>query len=514
MTERNQINIDELGYTYRYYRDLCPSYLRFATLIGGYRFDLKPISYLELGFGQGVSINMHAAACEGVFWGNDYNPAQVAYAQGLASASGAPVTLVQDSFEQLARRDDLPAFNIIGLHGIWTWISESDRAHIVELVRRRLAPGGLLYVSHNSLTGWAKMLPLRKLMFAHAQMTGSPDEALTAKVRKAIEFVQSLHDAGAKHARTNPGAVAQLQGLRPRSDTYLAHEFFSHNWQPTSFLDVAAQFGDAGLSFAGTTYLMDTVPGFSIQEPAQRLLESVPDPTLREAAREYLMDATFRKDVFVRDGERLSERDQEEALLNEHFVLTAMVDDVPMQASSSAGAVNLDARHFRPILEALASNGYSPKSLRDLRNAGLFRGQSVRDAASAMIALLSGPLVFVAAYPERSEAQLAHCHALNQRICELRAHGDSEVMDLASPVVGGGVPVGNDEQLFMLAHFQGAADPEAYAKFAWTCVEPQRRSVRGDMSANDAQAAINDLTARARAFALRRLPILKAIGVV
>ncbi len=514
MTGRNQINIDELGYTYRYYRDLCPSYLRFAALIAGYRFDPKPLSYLELGFGQGVSINMHAAACEGVFWGNDYNPAQVAYAQGLASASGAPVALVQDLFEQLARRDELPAFNVIALHGIWTWISESDRAHIVDLVRRKLAPGGLLYVSHNSLTGWAKMLPLRKLMFAHAQMSGSPDEPLTARVRKAIDFVQSLDNAGAKHARTNPGAVAQLQALGPRSDTYLAHEFFSHNWQPTTFLDVAAQFGEAGLSFVGTTHLMDTVAGFSVPPAAQRLLEAVPDPVLREAAREYVMDTTFRKDVFMKGVERLSVRDHDEALLNERFVLTAMIDDVPMQASSSAGTVNLDPRHFTPILEALASNAHAPKSLRELRHGGLFQGQSVREAASAMIALLSGPLVFVAPYPAPSQAQRAHCRALNQRICALTAYSGGEVADLASPVVGGAVPVGDDEQLFMLAHFQGATDPDAYAKFAWTCIEARVRASRADISPDDARVSLQDLTARAHAFAQRRLPILKAIGVV
>ena len=106
MTRQNSINIDELGYTYRYYRDLCPAYLRFAAMVAGYSLDSNPLSYLELGFGQGISINMHAAANAGAFWGNDYNPTQAAYARGLASASGARVELWQDSFEQLARRQD------------------------------------------------------------------------------------------------------------------------------------------------------------------------------------------------------------------------------------------------------------------------------------------------------------------------------------------------------------------------------------------------------------------------
>ncbi|MBS0385118.1 MAG: class I SAM-dependent methyltransferase [Proteobacteria bacterium] len=511
MTRRNQINIRELGYTYRYFRDLCPSYLKFAASIAGFRFSLAPLSYLELGFGQGVSINIHAAACDGVFWGSDYNPAQVAFAQSLATASGARVELLADSFEQLARRDDLPTFNMITLHGIWTWISESDRAHIIELVRRKLAPGGLLYVSHNSLTGWAKMLPLRKLMFAHAQMAGGPDEPLTTKVRHAIEFVQSLHDVGAKHAQTNPGAVAQLQALRAKSDTYLAHEFFSDNWTPTAFLDVVAQFGEADLSFVGTTHLMDTLEGFSMPQPAQRLLESISDPVLREATREYLIDATFRKDVFIKTPERLSAREQDEALLDTQFVLAAGIDETPMQARNSTGAVNLDPGHFRPILEALAANDHAPKSLRELAKAGVLRGEDVRQMAGEVIALLSGPVVFVVGNRAPSELLHAQCSALNRRICELAIYDGGELRDVASPVVGGGVPVGESEQLFLLGYLQGAADPASCAAFAWKCVATRVRAERGDIAGDD---AISRLTEHARAFMSGRLPILKALGVI
>jgi len=35
---------------------------------------------------------------------------------------------------------DLPDFDFIGMHGIWSWISEEDRALIVEFIRRKLKP--------------------------------------------------------------------------------------------------------------------------------------------------------------------------------------------------------------------------------------------------------------------------------------------------------------------------------------------------------------------------------------
>ena len=58
----------------------------------------RPLRYLELGYGQGLSLNIHAAATDGEFWGTDFNPVQVANARELASASGAHVKLLDASF--------------------------------------------------------------------------------------------------------------------------------------------------------------------------------------------------------------------------------------------------------------------------------------------------------------------------------------------------------------------------------------------------------------------------------
>ncbi|HWY82229.1 MAG TPA: hypothetical protein VNY10_09920 [Roseiarcus sp.] len=58
----------EIEYTYGYYRELYPTYLRLACLSAGIATaKADPLKYLELGFGQGVSINIHAAGNEGDF---------------------------------------------------------------------------------------------------------------------------------------------------------------------------------------------------------------------------------------------------------------------------------------------------------------------------------------------------------------------------------------------------------------------------------------------------------------
>jgi predicted O-methyltransferase YrrM len=106
-------------------------------------------SYLELGFGQGLSTTIHAACGAGSFWGTDFNPQQVAQASALARGAGLPMTLLEESFEEMAARDDLPRFDIIVLHGIWSWVSAANRHHIVEIIRKNLAVGGVVYISYN-----------------------------------------------------------------------------------------------------------------------------------------------------------------------------------------------------------------------------------------------------------------------------------------------------------------------------------------------------------------------------
>ncbi len=161
----NEGYTSEINYTSGYYSELSPTRIRLALLACGidHSIDQSP-EYLELGFGQGLSLNINAATNSGKFSGTDFNPGQVANARELASAMGKPIKLFEDSFEELAQRNDLPQFDIIALHGIWSWINNSARAAIIELARKSLKPGGALYISYNVTPGWSPAWPLRILL--------------------------------------------------------------------------------------------------------------------------------------------------------------------------------------------------------------------------------------------------------------------------------------------------------------------------------------------------------------
>src|SRR5437660_12614194 len=80
--------VSEIGYTYGYYGELNPQRIAVPFLNVGL-VPPKVATACELGFGQGVSINIHAAASDVSWWGTDFNPGHAAFAKSLAETAGS-----------------------------------------------------------------------------------------------------------------------------------------------------------------------------------------------------------------------------------------------------------------------------------------------------------------------------------------------------------------------------------------------------------------------------------------
>lgn len=171
MTDWTSGYVAEIGYTYGYYAELNPLRMRLAFLNAGLVSPMTTTA-CELGFGQGMSVNIHAAASGIQWYGTDFNPDQAVFAQETAVVSGAGAKLYDEAFIEFCNRPELPDFDYIGVHGIWSWISDENRTIIVDFLRRKLRVGGVLYVSYNTQPGWAAMVPLRDLLTAHCKAMG------------------------------------------------------------------------------------------------------------------------------------------------------------------------------------------------------------------------------------------------------------------------------------------------------------------------------------------------------
>jgi SAM-dependent methyltransferase len=195
--------VADIGYTFGYYAELNPQRMALPFAQAGLEFpEVK--NACELGFGQGVSVNINAAASGAHWFGTDFNPSQAAFAQSLASASGSQAQLGDEAFAEFCARTDLPDFDFIGLHGIWSWISDANRAVIVDFVRRKLRVGGVLYVSYNTQPGWAAAVPLRTLLTDHVRRMGVSGQGQAQKIDASLAFTQKLFELNPGYLVANP----------------------------------------------------------------------------------------------------------------------------------------------------------------------------------------------------------------------------------------------------------------------------------------------------------------------
>lgn len=157
-----------------------------------------------------MSLNINAATSSGSFYGTDFNPSQAAYASQVSRASGKSLSIFDDSFEEFARRD-LPQFDIIALHGIWSWVSGEARDAIIEIARAKLKPGGILYISYNCKPGWAPIEPLRHLLNLHVSKAATG--GLLARVEESLHFVRYIVEPNAGYFAQYPAIGNMVEAI-------------------------------------------------------------------------------------------------------------------------------------------------------------------------------------------------------------------------------------------------------------------------------------------------------------
>lgn len=326
----NEGYFTDVGYTYGYYRDINPTFQRFCLHLRGFAAP-EPTAdswHCELGFGQGVSINHHAAATPGLFIGTDFNPAHAAHANTLADIAGSNARLYDDSFEQLLERTDLPQFDSISLHGIWTWVSRDNHKIIAEFARRYLKPGGIFYISYNCFPGWSPAYPLRQLFALHDRFAKA-NHGAEARVDAALQFSAGLLGANPNYARMVPGLDDKLKSIMCQDRHYLAHEYFNREWNCMYFTDVVDALSCAKLDYACTAVPLDAVDAVNLSAEGISFLNAIEHPILREQVRDYFVSQQFRKDLYVRGATRISPTEQQQKLLDTRFVLIQSVDQAP-----------------------------------------------------------------------------------------------------------------------------------------------------------------------------------------
>ncbi|HSO79141.1 MAG TPA: class I SAM-dependent methyltransferase, partial [Chromatiaceae bacterium] len=207
---------------------------------------------LEIGCAGGgnlipLALGLPGARCLGI----DLSARQIAMGQDLVQTLGlANLELRQGDILDLD--PSLGPFDYIIAHGVYSWIPDPVRDHLLRLASRLLAPAGIFYVSYNCLPGWRMRGMLRDILRYACRAAVTPTERIAA-ARAALDRLRaSLQGLEAHSARYLLAEMAHLDQVHP---SYLLFEYLAEHNQAFLFSDVAADAERAGLR-----YLCDTDP--------------------------------------------------------------------------------------------------------------------------------------------------------------------------------------------------------------------------------------------------------------
>nr|WP_198983873.1 methyltransferase regulatory domain-containing protein [Herbaspirillum sp. ASV7] len=521
MNNWNDGYVVDIAYTYGYYPGMNPARLPLAFAFHGLQAPTVQ-SACELGFGQGLSTNFHAAASTVRWWGNDFNPHQAAFAQELAAASGSDAQMEDSSFSRFCRRDDLPDFDFIALHGIWSWVSQENRAIIFDFIDRKLKPGGVLYVSYNTQPGWSAFMPLRDLLVQHTQQAGNEEQGLptAARIDAALAFATRMFEADPVYAQANPFMRDRLKLLQQQSHSYLAHEYFNRDWHAESFADMHRQLAQAGLQFACSSHYADHLDMANLTPAQRQLMQEIGDPVLQQSVRDFMVNQQFRRDYWVRGAQVMDERQRVQALALQSVVLLTEPDKVPLTIQNVASEITLNRLIYEPILQALSD--YQPHTLVDLAASLAHRNLNLSQVLDSVLMLIgtghAAPLP--AETDAAARAQVArrtgalNAYLLQRAALPLPVAEAGDIGHLVSPVTGGGVRVDRIEQLFLLARQDCGDDIDAWPALVWRHIAAQgKRLVREGVRLEGEAENLAELATQAHLFARTRLPLLRALQV-
>lgn len=445
----------------------------------------EPFTYFELGCGNGMTSAVLAAANpQGSFHAADFMPTHIAAGRQLAAEAGLDnLRLLDNSFAELAAgKVEVPPLDFITMHGVYSWVAAENRRHIVDFVARNLKPGGIVFVSYDAMPGWSSALPLQRLVLEHA--VSNPQRS-DVRLERAREFLDRLIDAKADYfgAHANPVLASRLKTLKTALPAHLVHQYLNRGWQPLYHADVARDFQDAKLEFAGGACLSHRFLRRNLSQPCEALLAGIADPQLRETVSDYMLNTAFRSDLFVRGARRMSARRRARWLQRIGLALCVPRAGITL---GPPGTPPIGAGHtFAPALDALAQG---PRSLGEL--APLVGGdiEKIIDLASVLSTYGDGTPYLLPGGPTQSSTGADRMNRVVARHSML----DDQYQALASPVLRSGVCTSQVERLVyhQLREQPERRDTAAIAQSVCEALRAQRAGEPADMDLRKTVATI------------------------
>jgi SAM-dependent methyltransferase len=502
--------VADVAYTAGFYPETAPAHMAFAALCRRRSPGLasRPRRVLELGFGQGFGLALLAAANpDAAFEGCDFNGEHVAHARGLIEGAQLQnLAVTQASFEEVAARGGDRDVDIAILHGVMSWISRDGQDAALAILRERLRPNGMAYVSYNCMPGWAPLAPIRHLMLdVKRRNPGSSEQQLAL----ALDLIAKLWQANAGYLTINPIAAHHVGAMLAMDRQYLAHEYLTEHGDPTPFSAIADLLAQAGLAYAASADVLDSFDQYAVPQGALPVIAQIADPVLRETVRDFAANRRFRRDLFVRGMAELSPDEQRGLLSPLSFALAVPRSRMTFKFLGPVSELSLKPEFHGAVADLLASRN---ATFHELLALPAFAGNGIASLLDCLALLVYSGQARVLVDIDCVDMRPAQ--RFNRLIAE-RARAGRFYGYLASPVARSGVPVDEIGLLALAAHFDGeASEPATAARHALSILKALgRRPLRDNKHVVDDGEAVAFLCDCMQSIFAEQFPLWRRLGV-
>ncbi|WP_420136310.1 methyltransferase regulatory domain-containing protein [Sphingomonas sp.] len=263
---------------------------------------------LQIGGGDGLDAIALAAAYPRAEFVN-FDIAEQPIGRGRRWSEAAALSnvrhLVLNILEAAERLDG--TFDYISAHGIYAWVPDVVRAAVMPLIRRRLSPNGVAFVSYNTFPGGHSRIALREMIRHHIASIEAPAQQIAA-VRALLRSFAAPQPGDepitATMRREAEAALASSDGL-------LFHDVMNDFYFPQSFLTVVRDAQAHGLAYLGEAAGGGLDKGFLDPDRAQIREHALLD---RLQALDYTKGRYFRSSLFVHAEAQFSRVAVDEAM--------------------------------------------------------------------------------------------------------------------------------------------------------------------------------------------------------
>ena len=185
--------VSDVMYTNDYHLEINPERIRLAFLKEGIIFpEIK--NACDLGCGTGLNMNLHSSSSTIKWFGNDFLPHHINLAKEIEKATSTGAKFYNESFEEFINNVEVPNFDYISIHGIWSWVSEDVRNTLLRFISKKLNPGGVVFISYNTLPGNSNLSALQYLIAEHVKWFGNKANGSIDNLKGSFEFIDKFKE--------------------------------------------------------------------------------------------------------------------------------------------------------------------------------------------------------------------------------------------------------------------------------------------------------------------------------